>query len=227
MQRTKTVSTGRVVRRSFRVRLWVLLFVMICAVAIIAVMQYRSTFAVTCLNSAPNPPAAASFTGSRAVVTMVHAKAMDLGLTFMESRHDVRRAHATGKLVRVRAGSDLTLHKVSHPYGLPATSLFLSRLSAQYRAACGEKLVVTSLVRTTGQNSLIPNASTRSVHPTGMAVDLRVPANATCRRWLERVLISLESGGYLEVTREKHPPHFHIAVYQCEYADYVRRQKGG
>jgi hypothetical protein len=60
------------------------------------------------------------------------------------------------------------------------TDLFVKRLAGQYRAACGERLVVTSLTRPA---SLQPrNASDRSVHPTGMAVDLRVPPTSSCRR---------------------------------------------
>ena len=37
---------------------------------------------------------------------------------------------------------DFELHRVSFPYARPELDLFLRRLSAQYRAACGERLVV-------------------------------------------------------------------------------------
>jgi hypothetical protein len=54
-----------------------------------------------------------------------------------------------------------------------------------------------------------------------MAVDLRVPAVAAHRAWLERTLISLEGLGVLDATRERHPPHYHVAVFPARYGEYV------
>src|SRR5690606_6429895 len=71
-----------------------------------------------------------------------------------------------------------------------------------------------------------PNASDRSVHPTGMAVDLRVPNNARCRQWLESTLLSLEGSDVIEATRERNPPHYHVAVYPRPYTQYVARITG-
>jgi hypothetical protein len=56
---------------------------------------------------------------------------------------------------------------------------FVERLSSQYHNACGERLVVTSLTRPASEQPR--NASDRSVHPTGMAIDLRLSTKGTCR----------------------------------------------
>jgi hypothetical protein len=50
-----------------------------------------------------------------------------------------------------------------------------------------------------------------SVHPTGMAVDLRRPSGR-CLTWLRRTLLAAERRGAIEATEERHPPHFHVAV---------------
>ena len=98
--------------------------------------------------------------------------------------------------------------------------LFIERLSQQYRHACGERLVVTSLTRPLTHQPR--NASDRSVHPTGMALDLR-RRQGTCRRWLEGTLLYLEDQDVLEATSERSPPHYHVAVFPSQYAAYVNR----
>ncbi|MDQ3606139.1 MAG: hypothetical protein M3418_08165, partial [Gemmatimonadota bacterium] len=67
------------------------------------------------------------------------------------------------------------------------------------------------------------NSHRLSVHPTGMAVDLRISNSAACRAWLESVLLSLESKGLLDVTREQRPPHYHIAVFPEPYRAHIAR----
>jgi LysM repeat protein len=126
---------------------------------------------------------------------------------------------AEGHLVRVEPGQHFDLHDVSHPYARPAIKTFIDRLSAQYHAACGEKLTVTSLTRPIDKQPA--NASSDSVHPTGMAVDLRVPSKQNCRSWLERTLLSLEGTGVLDVTRERRPAHYHVAVFARTYENYL------
>jgi LysM repeat protein len=54
-----------------------------------------------------------------------------------------------------------------------------------------------------------------------MAVDLRVSNKSSCRRWLESTLISLEQRRVLEATRERRPPHYHVALYPETYLTYV------
>lgn len=139
--------------------------------------------------------------------------------TYLDTSQRVLYFAEKGWLVRIRPNSDFTLHAVSFPYARPEVATFLQRLAAQYRAACGEQLVVTSLTRPTTRQPR--NASGRSVHPTGMAVDLRYSSNRTCRSWLEGVLLDLESTGVVEATRERYPAHYHIAVFPRQYMAYV------
>jgi hypothetical protein len=54
-----------------------------------------------------------------------------------------------------------------------------------------------------------------------MAIDVRRSNSRACRAWLESVLLSLEGSGVLEATRERYPPHYHIAVYPQPYSRYV------
>lgn len=157
--------------------------------------------------------------GSRASMRKQNGIAKANGYTFVESPFEVKERVKAGELVRVKPDADLTLHRVSYPYARPEVKLFLDRLSEQYRRATGDPLVVTSLVRPTSRQP--GNASPLSVHPAGMAVDLRVPAADNARRWLESTLLSLERRGVLDVTREYRPPHYHVAVYPNEYAAYV------
>jgi hypothetical protein len=125
--------------------------------------------------------------------------------------------------VRIPGGANYQLAGVSYPYGRPALRTFVERLSAQHKSACGEPLVVTSLTRPSSEQPR--NASDESVHPAGMAVDLRISPKAKCRAWLEKTLLSLEKSGVLDATRERHPAHFHVAVFPTAYLTYVERQK--
>ena len=54
-----------------------------------------------------------------------------------------------------------------------------------------------------------------------MAVDLRRSNKRSCRGWIQDVLLQLEGIGTLEATYERRPPHYHVAVYTREYAQYV------
>lgn len=173
------------------------------------------------------PPAdvtAQSLRGSYLSMTRQNEIARDHDYTFLRDGTQVRRFVRSGFLVPIETNDDFVVHRVSYPYARLEVSTFIHRLASQYRAACGERLVVTSLTRPlAGQPR---NASSRSVHPAGMAVDLRVPSNGTCRSWLERTLLSLESQGVLDATRERRPPHFHVAVFPSRYARYVEARGG-
>lgn len=175
------------------------------------------TIAMAALSAAAE---AQSLRGSTASMERQHGVALENDFTFLRSSGDVARFVRLGLLVPVGASVDVDLARVSHPYARPAIRMFVQRLGAQYRAACGEPLVVTSLTRP--ENGQPLNASDESVHPTGMAVDLRVSRSGRCRAWLERVLLSLEGAGVVEATRERRPPHYHVAVFPGRYASYVR-----
>ena len=169
--------------------------------------------------------AAQSLRGSPESLDRQNAQARAHNFTYLETPAQVRRYVELGYLVPVRSTADMeVLRSVSFPYARPEVRLFLERLSTQYRAACGEQLVVTSLTRPLSNQP--PNASVRSVHPTGMAVDLRRSANARCRSWLERTLMALEGRGVIEAIVERRPPHYHVAVYPRPYAQYVARITG-
>lgn len=144
--------------------------------------------------------------------------------TFLRTSSQVRRFVSSGYLERLNGNADYELARVSHPYARPAVRLFVERLANQYRAACGEKLVVTSLTRPVLEQPR--NASDLSVHPAGMAVDLRISRKRSCVKWLEKTLLSLEKQGVLDVTRERRPPHYHVALFPEPYTKYVTKIAG-
>ncbi len=177
--------------------------------------------AVAMMVAAAGPAAAQSLRGSSASLDVQNRVAVEHDFTYIRDGAQVVRFVNAGYLVEVRPNRDFDLHAVSFPYARPEAELFVRRLASQYRSACGEKLVVTSLTRPLNRQP--SNASDRSVHPTGMAIDLRLSRNASCRSWLEGVLLSLEGAGVLEATRERYPAHYHIALFPSQYHRYVER----
>lgn len=165
--------------------------------------------------------------GSSASMQRQYQVAVDLGYSFLQTPQAVTRLVDSGYLIKVSPNRHFDLHAVSYPYARPAVKTFIERLSSQYYAACGEKLTVTSLTRPIDRQPA--NAHSESVHPTGMAVDLRIPRLGKCRSWLENTLLSLESADVLDVTRERNPPHYHVAVFPQSYETYVAslEQSGG
>jgi len=162
---------------------------------------------------------AQSLRGSTASLDRQERSAAQHDFTYLGSPSQVEQFVKAGYLVQVRPNRDFDLHGVSYPFARPETRTFILRLSGQYRRACGEKLVVTSLTRPLSRQP--QNASSRSVHPTGMAIDIRRSNTRSCRAWLENVLLSLEATGVLEATRESYPPHYHVAVFPNPYSRYV------
>jgi hypothetical protein len=163
---------------------------------------------------------AQSLGGSPASMSRQQSQAFIHDLSFMESAARIGRFVAAELLVELKGNRNYDLHDVSYPYGRPAVKLFVERLAEQFRSACGETLIVTSLTRPLDEQP--SNAHDESVHPTGMAVDLRVPGSGRCREWLNSVLLSLEGTGVLEATRERSPAHYHIAIFPEQYDAYVR-----
>lgn len=165
---------------------------------------------------------AGTLRGSPGSMKHQHEIAVDEDLTFTKKPSQVEKLADNGTLVRVEQNADFAMSNVSYPYVRPEVLLFIQRLSAQFRADNGAKLVVTSLTR---PEDLQPrNAHKLSVHPAGMAVDFRVPATSKQRAWLEKALLGLENAGLLDVTREKHPPHYHVAVFPAEYLAYAEKR---
>ena len=159
--------------------------------------------------------------GSHESLLRQNEEAREHDFTYLRTSADVRDYAQQGLLVRLAGNADYELagDEVSFPYARPEVKTFVERLSGQYRDACGERLVVTSLTRPITRQP--PNASTISVHPTGMAIDLRRSDSSGCRQWLETVLLDLEGKGVLEATREQYPPHYHVAVFPNPYLQYV------
>jgi LysM repeat protein len=171
------------------------------------------------LSLTANQAQAQSLKGSPTSVEKQYQLAQSYGFNFVKTASEVAPNVESGELHRVSPGRYIELHDVSYPYAVSETRLFLDRLSRQYHAACGEKLTVTSLLRPVSNQPA--NAVALSVHPTGMAVDLRIPAKSKCRSWLEDTLLYLEKERVLDVTRERHPAHYHVAVYAKPYETRV------
>lgn len=164
---------------------------------------------------------ASDLTGSPESMLRQHAIAVKEDYSFLRTPADVRKQEDAGRLVPVVDGRDFVLSNVSFPTARPEVLSFIEHFSAEYHAATGTRLVITSLTRPT---TLQPkNAHKLSVHPAGMAVDFRVPADATSRAWLEKALLGMEKDGLIDVTRERTPAHYHIAVFAEPFLAYAAK----
>ena len=157
--------------------------------------------------------------GSMASMRRQYEVAKKNDYTFLRTPAQVRAFVREDRLEPLESNEHLLVNKVSFPYARPEVKLFVERLAEQYHAATGERLVVTSLTRPLSRQPR--NAHDLSVHPAGMAVDLRIPSNRHFRTWLENTLLSLEARELLDATRERRPPHYHVAVFPERYASYV------
>jgi len=174
----------------------------------------------TCTTCAAPFLDAQTLLGSHESLLRQNEEAREHDFTYLRTTADVRDYAQQGLLVRLPGNSDYELaDDVSFPYARPEVKTFVERLSDQYHGACGERLVVTSLTRPITRQPA--NASAISVHPTGMAIDLRRSDSSGCRLWLETVLLDLENKGVIEATREQYPPHYHVAVFPNPYLQYV------
>jgi len=158
--------------------------------------------------------------GSPASMKRQNAVAVQAELPFAKSFEDIERMIEEGHLVRLLGDEHYELRGgLRSDAARPEMRLFVERLAEEYFAATGEKLVVTSLTRPV--SSQPANAHALSVHPTGLALDLRISQTAASRQWIERRLLGMERQGLLDATREKHPPHYHIALFPEAYLAYV------
>jgi hypothetical protein len=164
----------------------------------------------------------ATLRGSRAAMIHQNRVAKERDYTFLRTPSQVLAYVAGGQLVPLRGNADYRIADASFPYTRQEVKLFVERIGAQYHASCAQQLVVTSATRPSTHQPR--NASPLSVHPAGMAVDLRIPKTSSCRSWLETTLLALEAKGVLDVTRERNPAHYHVAVFTTEYAQYVQVQ---
>ncbi len=134
------------------------------------------------------------------------------GYSFARTSADVEDMIDSGVLVPVSGNAYFEIKEgVTFPYARPEVRDFLAKLGQEYYFECGEKLVVTSLTR--ARNRQPRNASKRSVHPAGMAMDLRRSWDRSCRTWIEMTLLTLEVNGVLDAMLESRPPHYHVALF--------------
>jgi hypothetical protein len=157
--------------------------------------------------------AAQSLAGSRESMLRQNLVAQQHDYSYLRNTQEVLTAVNSGVLVAVHGNEDLQLAggEVSFPYARPEVKIFLEQLAHAYHATCGEQLVVTSLTRPISRQPW--NASPISVHPTGMAVDMRHSDRRACRQWMDSTLLALEGEGMIEATRERWPAHYHVAVF--------------
>ena len=133
------------------------------------------------------------------------------GLAFYQTPRDIDKAVAEGKLVALDGDASYELTRgVGFSYATREAKQFIVSFAPQYLAACGTPLIVTSAARPTNRQPR--NSNPYSVHPTGIAVDLRRPPAGACQTWLRKALAELEEQGYIEATEERHPVHLHVAV---------------
>ena len=181
------------------------------------------TAILSALLVAPVSTAAADgLAGSRSSMAHQHEIAVKEDYSFLRTPTEVRKLASAGALVPIVPNSNLTLSKVSYPFAREEVRQFVEYFARRYRDSTGTRLVVTSLTRPASAQPR--NAHKLSVHPAGMAVDLRIPADASGRQFVERSLLEMEKAGVLDVTRERSPAHYHIAVFAEKWAPFAARQ---
>ena len=180
------------------IKFLVLITLALCGATLTADAQRRARF--------PN-----ELRGSQESVQKMWDFATTHGLTFYRTPRDIDQAVADGKLVPLTGDASYELTRgVGFSYATREAKQFVAAFAPQYLAACGTPLVVTSAARPTNRQPR--NSNPYSVHPTGIAIDLRRPPAGPCQRWLRRALAELEEQGYVEATEERRPVHLHVAV---------------
>jgi len=170
--------------------------------------------------------ARASLTPSRAALDRQFTGAEAVGYARARNQSDVHEAVRSGDLVQLRGNASYEVKEtMSLPFARPEVRLFVETLAADFHRACGDRLVLTSLVRPRDRQPR--NAHPRSVHQLGLAMDLRISWKRSCRRWLEANLLHMESQGILEASKERHPPHYHVVLFTDPYLDYLKRLDSG
>lgn len=161
------------------------------------------------------PARAQSLRGSPASVDLMYTTAEGEQLLFLRTTADVYEAARVGALKLITFTDDLELDHATFPFVLPATKRFADSFARAYHEGCGERIGVTSGARPMDKQPR--NASPKSVHPTGMAVDFRKPRNPVCLQWMRQNLLKLEDAHVIEATEERHPAHFHVAVLHQDH----------
>jgi len=152
-----------------------------------------------------------SLRGSKESVQKMYDFAQAHHLPFYLTPTNIDDAIRKGALVPLTGDSTYSLTRgVGFSYATREAKQFVLAFAPQYLAACGTPLTVTSAARPTSRQP--HNANPLSVHPTGIAVDLRRPPAGPCLTWVRNALSELEAKGFVEATEEHHPVHLHVAV---------------
>lgn len=158
--------------------------------------------------------------GSKASVEKMYDFAQRNRFPFYLTPTNVERAVETGRLVPLDGDSTYELTRgVGFSYSTREAKQFVTAFAPQYLHACGTPLTVTSAARPRSRQPR--NANPHSVHPTGIAVDIRRPPPGPCLTWVRTALATLESKGIIEATEERHPVHLHLAVLAAPGARVV------
>lgn len=135
--------------------------------------------------------------------------ALELKLPFMATESEYQAQIGSGYFIRLESPF-MEVH-AKRPYALPSTVFFVTEMAREYYVfGCG-LLVVKDALRLIGERPR--NGSLNSVHPAGMAVDIRtkyIPAE--CADWLRSYVIQKETEGKVDGTQEWKPEHLHIVV---------------
>jgi len=155
-----------------------------------------------------------SLRGSKESVEKMYDFAQSHRYPFYLTPYTLDQAIAKGKLVPLVGNANYELTRgVGFSYSTVEARDFITQFAPQYLAACGTPLTVTSAARPMSRQPR--NANPHSVHPTGIAVDIRRPYAGPCLTWVRSALAELESRGFVEATEEHHPVHLHIAVLRA------------
>jgi LysM repeat protein len=158
--------------------------------------------------------------GSRASVEKMYDFAQRYRYPFYLTPSTLDDAIAKGRLVPLTGDENYELTRgVGFSYATTEARDFVMQFAPQYLAACGVPLTVTSAARPMSRQPR--NANPHSVHPTGIAVDIRRPFPGPCLTWVRTALAQLEARGFVEATEEHHPVHLHIAVLRAPGARFT------
>ena len=158
----------------------------------------------------PGAVAAQSLRGSAASLDRQTTQAARHDFTYLRGTARLRRFVESGLLVSVAGNRNYTLDgEVSFPVARPEARLFIERLAGQYRRACGERLVVTSLTRPKSHQPgkrLDPVGAPNGdgARPASSTGDLPGSGSKT------RCSTSRGRGCWRQ-PRERRPPHYHVA----------------
>jgi hypothetical protein len=188
-----------------------------CSIAVVAALLADTASAQRRARGNTRPE---SLRGSKASVEKMYDFAQRYRYPFYLTPTNIDTAIAHGRLVELTGDSTYELTRgVQENYTTREAKQFITMFAPQYLYACGSPLTVTSAARALSRQPR--NANPHSVHPAGIAVDIRRPSPGPCLNWVRSALAQLEAQGIVEATEELHPIHLHVAVLQAPGAKVV------